>query len=73
MVEEESTSVRLLNRQSSTVRVQIVPSTPKTLSNLPERPLVDLAFNNLSYTIKEGRRNSKYFFIFFILFYLLKT
>lgn len=42
------------------VRVQIIPSQPKTLSHLPHRPAVDLAFNNLTYRVKEGRSGSKY-------------
>lgn len=41
------------------VRVQIVPAQPKTLSHLPHRPAVDLAFSNLAYRVKEGRSNSK--------------
>lgn len=48
------------NRKNGAVRVQIVPSQPKTLSHLPTRPAVDLAFHNLTYRVKEGRRNSKY-------------
>ncbi|XP_055541485.1 ATP-binding cassette sub-family G member 4 isoform X1 [Wyeomyia smithii] len=46
------------NRKNGTVRVQIVPSQPKTLSHLPTRPAVDLAFHNLNYRVKEGRRNN---------------
>uniref|UniRef100_A0A182NC24 Uncharacterized protein n=1 Tax=Anopheles dirus TaxID=7168 RepID=A0A182NC24_9DIPT len=45
------------NRKNGSVRVQIVPSQPKTLSHLPTRPPVDLAFHNLTYRVKEGRRN----------------
>lgn len=44
---------------SNPVRVQIVPAQPKTLSHLPHRPAVDLAFSNLAYRVKEGRSNSK--------------
>lgn len=46
------------NRKNGAVRVQIVPSQPKTLSHLPTRPAVDLAFHNLTYRVKEGRRNN---------------
>ncbi|XP_049277117.1 ATP-binding cassette sub-family G member 4-like isoform X1 [Anopheles funestus] len=46
------------NRKNGSVRVQIVPSQPKTLSHLPTRPPVDLAFHNLTYRVKEGRRNN---------------
>lgn len=45
---------------STNVRVQIVPAQPKTLSHLPHRPAVDLAFSDLAYRVKEGRSNSKY-------------
>lgn len=46
---------------SGQVKLQIVPSQPKpTLSHLPNRPAVDLAFNNLTYRVKEGRKNSEY-------------
>ncbi|KXJ83645.1 hypothetical protein RP20_CCG003004 [Aedes albopictus] len=46
------------NRKNGAVRVQIVPSQPKTLSHLPPRPAVDLAFHKLSYRVKEGRKNN---------------
>ncbi|XP_058455974.1 ATP-binding cassette sub-family G member 4 isoform X2 [Malaya genurostris] len=46
------------NVKNGAVRVQIVPSQPKTLSHLPTRPAVDLAFHNLTYRVKEGRRNN---------------
>jgi len=46
--------------QSGSTKIQIVPSQPKTLSHLPTRPPVELAFNNLAYRVKEGRSNSEY-------------
>lgn len=46
------------NVKNGAVRVQIVPSQPKTLSHLPPRPAVDLAFHKLSYRVKEGRKNN---------------
>lgn len=49
---------RLTNDSSS--RVQIVAAAHKTLSHLPQRPAVDLAFVNLNYKVREGRSNSKY-------------
>lgn len=49
------------DRKSGQVKLQIVPSQPKpTLSHLPNRPAVDLAFSNLTYRVKEGRKNSEY-------------
>lgn len=62
--DETNTTALLLNdvrrKSGSPVRVQIVPSQPKTLSHLPTRPAVDLAFQDLTYSVREGRRSSKY-------------
>lgn len=42
-------------------KIQIVQQAqPKTLSKLPSRPAVELAFTNLAYRVKEGRSNSKF-------------
>ncbi|GAB0089251.1 ATP-binding cassette sub-family G member 4-like [Sergentomyia squamirostris] len=46
------------DRKSGAVKLQIVPSQPKTLSHLPHRPAVDLAFENLTYRVKEGRKSN---------------
>lgn len=54
------TETFLLKNRSPDVKVQIVPSQPKKLTHLPERPKVDLAFSDLQYTVRQGR--SKYFF-----------
>lgn len=45
--------------KSGSVKVQIVPATPKTLSHLPTRPAVNLGFHNLTYRVKEGRKLSE--------------
>lgn len=45
---------------TASTKIQIVPAQPKTLSHLPSRPAVELAFNNLAYRVKEGRSNSEY-------------
>lgn len=45
---------------SSSTRIQIVPAQPKTLTHLPSRPAVELAFKDLTYRVKEGRSNSKH-------------
>ncbi|XP_014468323.1 PREDICTED: ATP-binding cassette sub-family G member 1-like isoform X2 [Dinoponera quadriceps] len=47
-----------INGKSSTVRLQIVPAQPKTITHLPKRPPVDLAFSDLTYKVREGRRNN---------------
>jgi hypothetical protein len=52
---------------SASTRIQIVPATPKTLSHLPSRPAVELAFRDLAYRVKEGRSNSEYSSIMAIL------
>lgn len=69
MVEDDqSANNSLLNdRKSGAVRLQIVPAQPKTLTHLPTRPAVDLAFHDLKYTVREGRENRKlYSFYLFI-------
>lgn len=62
MVEDNSISNNLIDDRSprNNVKIQIVPAAPKTLSHLPTRPAVDLAFHNLTYQVKEGRKSSKY-------------
>ena len=47
-------------RKSSSVKVTISPAQPKTLSHLPKRPPVDIAFNDLTYAVTEGRKKSEY-------------
>ena len=64
MVEEDSANSGLINdnRRSGVTKLQIIPAQPKTLSHLPSRPAVDLAFHDLTYSVKEGRRGSKYLY-----------
>lgn len=66
------------NRKNGAIRLQIVPAQPKTLTHLPQRPAVDLAFQDLVYSVREGRRNRKlttfvlcilHFLFFFQLFF----
>ncbi|XP_033225537.1 ATP-binding cassette sub-family G member 4-like isoform X2 [Belonocnema kinseyi] len=47
-----------VNGKNSAVRLQIVPSQPKTITHLPKRPPVDLAFTDLTYKVREGRKNN---------------
>lgn len=62
MVEGDSANSLLnANRKSGAFKLQIVPAQPKTLSHLPTRPAVDLAFNDLTYSVREGRRGRKLF------------
>ncbi|CAG9863220.1 unnamed protein product [Phyllotreta striolata] len=47
----------LLKNKSPDVKVQIVPSgINKKLTHLPERPKVDLAFSDLQYVVKQGKK-----------------
>ncbi|KAG5676193.1 hypothetical protein PVAND_006042 [Polypedilum vanderplanki] len=43
---------------TSSTKIQIVPAQPKTLTHLPSRPPVELAFKDLTYRVKEGRSNN---------------
>ncbi|XP_050422485.1 ATP-binding cassette subfamily G member 4 isoform X2 [Adelges cooleyi] len=45
-------------RKSGSVKVTITPCQPKTLSHLPKRPPVDIAFSDLVYTVSEGTKKS---------------
>lgn len=47
-------------RKSGSVKVTITPCQPKTLSHLPKRPPVDIAFSDLEYTVTEGNKKSEY-------------
>ncbi|XP_076296277.1 ATP-binding cassette sub-family G member 4 isoform X2 [Lasioglossum baleicum] len=44
--------------KGSGTRLQIVPIQPKTITHLPKRPPVDLAFTDLIYKVREGRKNN---------------
>lgn len=70
MVEDVNSSLIGDNRKSNAVRLQIVPAQPKTLSHLPTRPAVDLAFHDLVYSVREGRRNREYTIQYIIYIFL---
>ncbi|XP_044747965.1 ATP-binding cassette sub-family G member 4 isoform X1 [Coccinella septempunctata] len=53
---EEMANTLLLKNRNSDVKVQIVPMQAKTLTHLPKRPKVDLAFSDLSYTVIQGSK-----------------
>ncbi|XP_012271229.1 ATP-binding cassette sub-family G member 4 isoform X2 [Orussus abietinus] len=44
--------------KGSAVRLQITPIQPKTITHLPKRPPVDLAFSDLVYKVREGRKSN---------------
>ncbi|XP_050537758.1 ATP-binding cassette sub-family G member 1 [Daktulosphaira vitifoliae] len=47
-----------VDRKSSSVKINMMSSQTKTLSHLPKRPPVDIAFADLVYTVSEGTTNS---------------
>ncbi|KYN17094.1 PREDICTED: ATP-binding cassette sub-family G member 4 isoform X1 [Trachymyrmex cornetzi] len=55
---EDSNGILLQPRKNSAVRLQMVPMQPKTITHLPKRPPVDLAFTDLTYKVREGRKNN---------------
>ncbi|CAL7934659.1 unnamed protein product [Xylocopa violacea] len=57
---EDNTNEILLQprKGGSSTRLQIVPAQPKTITHLPKRPPVDLAFTDLSYRVREGSKNN---------------
>lgn len=57
--DEDPNGILLQSRKGSGVRLQIVPAQPKTITHLPKRPPVDLAFTDLTYKVREGRKNSE--------------
>lgn len=57
--DDDSNGILMQPRKGS-VRLQIVPAQPKTITHLPKRPPVDLAFTDLTYKVREGRKNSEY-------------
>ncbi|XP_054002971.1 ATP-binding cassette sub-family G member 4 isoform X1 [Hylaeus anthracinus] len=56
--EDNTNEILLQPRNSSGTRLQIMPAQPKTITHLPKRPPVDLAFTDLTYKVREGRKNN---------------
>ncbi|GAB1863239.1 ATP-binding cassette sub-family G member 1 [Camponotus japonicus] len=56
--DDDTNRVLFQSRKNSMVRLQIVPAQPKTITHLPKRPPVDLAFTDLTYKVREGRKNN---------------
>lgn len=54
MVAEDSTFSDPLFDRKAAVKVTIQPCQPKSLTHLPKRPPVDIAFNDLTYIVSEG-------------------
>lgn len=50
----------MISDRKGSLKVTITPAQPKTLTHLPKRPPVDLAFTDLTYKVQEGRKSSKY-------------
>ncbi|XP_066594327.1 ATP-binding cassette subfamily G member 4 isoform X3 [Prorops nasuta] len=56
--EDDTNGILLQPRKGSAVRLQIVPAQHKTITHLPKRPPVDLAFTDLTYKVREGRKSN---------------
>lgn len=48
----------IVSDRKGSLKVTITPSQPKTLTHLPKRPPVDLAFTDLTYKVQEGRKSN---------------
>ncbi|XP_046664036.1 ATP-binding cassette sub-family G member 4-like isoform X2 [Homalodisca vitripennis] len=57
MVTQDIDVNSLVPDRKGSVKVTITPCQPRTLTHLPKRPPVDIAFSDLTYTVKEGRKN----------------
>lgn len=51
-----------LTVRSPDVKVQIVPNQQKKLAHIAKREKVDLSFSNLSFTVKQGKREYYYYY-----------
>lgn len=49
----------IISDRKGSLKVTITPAQHKTLTHLPKRPPVDLAFTDLTYKVQEGRKSSK--------------
>ncbi|XP_035721419.1 ATP-binding cassette sub-family G member 4-like isoform X1 [Vespa mandarinia] len=56
--DDDANGILLQSRKNSAVRLQVIPAPPKTITHLPKRPPVDLAFSDLVYKVREGRKNN---------------
>lgn len=56
--EDNTNEILLQPRKGSGSRLQIVPAQHKTITHLPKRPPVDLAFTDLTYKVREGNKNN---------------
>lgn len=56
--EDNTNEILLQPRKGSGTRLQIVPAQPKTITHLPKRPPVDLAFTDLTYRVREGGKSN---------------
>lgn len=69
--DDDANGILMQPRKGSVVRVQIVPIQPKTITHLPKRPPVDLAFTDLTYKVREGRKGSKWKLCIFIILIMM--
>lgn len=51
-------STPIISSRKGSLKVNITPAHHKTLTHLPKRPPVDLAFTDLTYKVQEGRKSN---------------
>ncbi|XP_011314768.1 ATP-binding cassette sub-family G member 4 [Fopius arisanus] len=56
--DDDANGILLVPRKDLPVSVEIVPAQTRTITHLPKRPPVDLAFTDLTYTVREGRKGN---------------
>ncbi|KOB64619.1 ATP-binding cassette transporter subfamily G [Operophtera brumata] len=47
----------IISDRKGSLKVTMMPPQHKTLTHLPKRPPVDLAFTDLTYKVQEGRKS----------------
>lgn len=62
----------IMSDRKGSLKVSITPAQHKTLTHLPKRPPVDLAFTDLTYKVQEGRKSSEYSVTFYFVAALVR-
>ncbi|CAH2108005.1 unnamed protein product [Euphydryas editha] len=55
----------MISGRKGSLKVTITPAQQKTLTHLPKRPPVDLAFTDLTYRVQEGRKSISQYSVLF--------
>lgn len=51
-------SILLQPRNQADTKIDIIPCQPRTLTHLPQRPKVNLSFEDLEYTVNQQKSKS---------------